>query len=317
MSLALGKPAGESSAGHQGHGGRIRVTAPDAVRFLDLGQDTACSVATTASGNRSTTVKPLDTSGVPGLQGLLDHAQDDSESGEPSLADLDITLGTNAPSDRHTTVNDPYRIEPFAERKHQTLAQPHPTPLVSPAAPAVLIPGQALVLPQEAWRGLRISFSSTGADADLTLFLLGTDGRVHGDEDFIFYNQPSAADGCARLLGKEQEEFRTVERATVHLSALPERVRRVAVAINMDVDTGLTCGALTHAALDLTCVSGTAWTFRTSAAPLHPCHGRRRAVPAQRRRPACMEASSSRPGLGRRPRRSRPRLRSRRRIVGQ
>ncbi|MFF3659294.1 TerD family protein [Streptomyces olivochromogenes] len=239
----------------------------DALRFLDIGQDTACSVTTTASGNLSSTLKPLDTTRVAGLQALLDGAQDDPDSGEPSLADLDITLGANTPPDVRAAVGDPYRIRPFAEWKQQTLSPPQPAPVVAPATSAVLIPGQTLVLPEEAWRGLRISFSFAGAEADLTLFLVGDDGRVSGDEDFVFYNQPSAAAGGARLLGRQQEGPHTVERATVHLCALPEHVRRVAVAINMDVETGLTCGSLTHAALDLECTSGAAWTFRPPADP--------------------------------------------------
>jgi hypothetical protein len=35
----------------------------------------------------------------------------------------------------------------------------------------------------------------------------------------------------------------------------------------MDVDTGLTCAALTHAALDLRCITGTTWTFRPPQDP--------------------------------------------------
>jgi stress response protein SCP2 len=131
----------------------------------------------------------------------------------------------------------------------------------------VLIPGQNLVLPEEAWQGLRVSFSFAGADADLTLFLVGNDGRVSGDEDFVFYNQPSAAGGGARLLGKQQEGPQTVERAIVHLSALPDGTQRVAIAINMDVETGLTCGSLTRAALDLDCAGGVSWTFKPPADP--------------------------------------------------
>ncbi|MFJ9736777.1 TerD family protein [Streptomyces sp. NPDC101166] len=239
----------------------------DALRFLDIGQDLACSVTTTASGNFSSTLKPLDTTRVPGLQDLLDGAQDASDSGEPSLADLDITLGANTPSEPPARAGDPYRIRSFAEWKQQTLSPSHPTPLVPPTPSTVLIPGQNLVLPEEAWQGLRVSFSFAGADADLTLFLVGNDGRVSGDEDFVFYNQPSAAGGGARLLGKQQEGPQTVERAIVHLSALPDGTQRVAIAINMDVETGLTCGSLTHAALDLDCAGGVSWTFKPPADP--------------------------------------------------
>jgi hypothetical protein len=133
-------------------------------------------------------------------------------------------------------------------------APPQPPTVVAPVPnpgtpPATLVPGQTLTLPEEAWHGLLIAFTFAGADADLTLFLTDAESRVSSDEDFVFYNQPSAAQGAARLLGKQVEGQHTVERAAVHLAALPAHIHRVAVAINMDVDTGLTCGALTHASL--------------------------------------------------------------------
>ncbi|MFE0520785.1 TerD family protein [Streptomyces sp. NPDC058954] len=246
--------------------------AEDALRFLDLGQDVACAVTTTASGNLSSTIKPLDTSRVPGLQDLLDNAQDEPDSSTATLADLDRTLGANTPPDSGTPAVDPYRLTPFAEWKHATLTTTPQLPPLPPApqpptAPAALVAGQTLVLPEEAWHGLRIAFRFTGADADLTFFLTAGDGRVANDADFVFYNQPATADGAARLLGKQQEGPHTVERATVHLSALPDHVQRVAIAINMDVDTGLTCAALTHASLDIDSPAGTAWTFTPPADP--------------------------------------------------
>ncbi|MFI6495251.1 TerD family protein [Streptomyces sp. NPDC050564] len=237
----------------------------DALRFLDIAQDVACCVTTTEAGNFSSTIKPLDTSRVPGLQELLDHAQDEPEADQTSLADLDVTLGANTPPDEPTPVDDPLRIKPFAEWKHESTPQQPPAPVAPPATAAELVPGQTLVLPEEAWQGLQVTFRFAGADADLSLFLLGDDGRVAGDDDFVFYNQPSTTDGAARLAGKQQEQGHTVERATLHLSVLPERVRRVAIAINMDVDTGLTCGSLTHATWDMNCPTGAAWTFSPPA----------------------------------------------------
>ncbi|MFJ4895013.1 TerD family protein [Streptomyces sp. NPDC088788] len=239
----------------------------DALRFLDIGQDVACSVTTTSSGNLSSTLKPLDTARIPGLQELLDHAQEEPESGDPSLAGLDSTLSGNTQPDNQAGHPDPYRIRPFAEWKHSHLAEPPPMPQQPPATTSPLVAGETLVLPDEAWQGLSIVFTFGGADADLTLFLTGSDGTVAGDEDFVFYNQPSTANGAARLLGKQQEGLHTVERAVIHLSAMPERVQRVAVAINMDVDTGLTCGSLTAAALTMECVNGTGWTFSPPADP--------------------------------------------------
>ncbi|WP_309500486.1 TerD family protein [Streptomyces shenzhenensis] len=112
---------------------------------------------------------------------------------------------------------------------------------------------------------LLIAFSF--ADADLTLFLTDTNGQVTCDEDFVFYNQPSAARGAARLLCKQPDGPHTVERAALHLASLPAHIQRVAIAVNMDVDTGLTCDALTHASLCMDCVTGTAWTFQPPADP--------------------------------------------------
>ncbi len=248
----------------------------DALRFLDIGQDVACSVTTTASGNLSSAVKPLDTSRLPGLQSLLDHAQDDTGSGDATLAGLDGDLRANVPAAHSAPLPDPYRIRPFAEWKSQTAAPtppPAPAAATSPPAPpgharaTALAPGQNLVLPEEAWQELRITFGSAGADADLTLFLTDTGGQVTCDEDFIFYNQPSAAQGAARLLGKQADGPHTVERAALHLAALPAHIQRVTIAVNMDVDSGLTCGALTHAALYMDCVTEAAWTFQPPADP--------------------------------------------------
>ncbi|WP_217919845.1 TerD family protein [Actinomadura sp. BRA 177] len=290
----------------------------DALRFLDIAEDVDCSVRTTASGNLSTSVKPLDTTKIPGLEALLAQIEDVPEAPpEPT---------TPPPS-------DPYALKSFAEWKQTTAPAPpsqpqpaapansfRPAPQPQPAAPAHsfnapppqptppqhaapvhpsntppaqsaaphsgapqpammqgtvpqvaahddLSPGQTLVLPDEALQGLLIAFAFTGADADLTLLLLDDSGKVRGDEDFVFYHQPTAAGGAARLLGKQPEGQVMTERAGLHLSALPEDVHRVAVSINMDVDTGLTCAALTYAALHMRCITGTTWTFRPPPDP--------------------------------------------------
>ncbi|WP_261993533.1 TerD family protein [Streptomyces sp. 3211.6] len=240
----------------------------DALRFLDLGQDVACAVSTTASGNLSSTIKPLDISRLPGLQSLLDHAQDEAASVDTTLAGLDGDLLANVPAAHDARAADHYRIHTFAEWRAQTPSAAQPPVISEPvlAAPAALTPGQNLTLPDEAWEGLNIAFSFDGADADLTLFLTNTQGRVASDDDFVFYNQPSAADGAARLLGKQHDGAHTVERATAHLTALPEHVQRMTIAINMDVDTGLTCGCLTYAELSIGCASA-AWTFQPPADP--------------------------------------------------
>jgi stress response protein SCP2 len=106
------------------------------------------------------------------------------------------------------------------------------------------------------------TFTGADADADLTLLLLGPGQKVRHDEDFIFYNQPVAAGGAVRLLGKTRHGRSTSERAALRLTALPHDVQRVVISINMDVDHGRTCAALQHALLHIVCRSA-AWAIPT------------------------------------------------------
>lgn len=50
-------------------------------------------------------------------------------------------------------------------------------------------------------RGGRLTISATPAGIDLTVLCLRADGKVGGDEDFVFYNQPVSPDGAVRLTG--------------------------------------------------------------------------------------------------------------------
>ncbi|MFF0523317.1 TerD family protein [Actinomadura nitritigenes] len=45
------------------------------------------------------------------------------------------------------------------------------------------------------------------------------------------------------------------------------QIHRVVVSVNMDVDTGLTCAALTNAYLEASCITGAAWHFPVPADP--------------------------------------------------
>ncbi|GAA2790896.1 restriction endonuclease [Kitasatospora paracochleata] len=123
-------------------------------------------------------------------------------------------------------------------------------------APETLAPGQNTPLAAEE---VVIAFRSSGAAADLTLLLLGEAGVVRGDRDFVFYHQPSAERDAVVLRPADGS-------ATVRLAALPEDVRRVAVSVNMDTDTGLACDALGEAELELRAGPG-AWLFRPPADP--------------------------------------------------
>lgn len=217
-------------------------TPEDALHFLDLGEDVTCTATTT-----TTRITAVDTSRNPALQALVDTAIDEG------LEDHESDPGPES--------SDPYAIVPFS----RWTAQPPQDP-PAPARARPLVPGQNLVLPDDAESDLALEFRFAGADADLTLLLLGADGRVRNDADFAFYNNPVAAGGAARLLGKSPRHAQTVESASVRLAALPEDVHRVVVSINMDVASGLTCGALDDATLHIT-GPNEAWTIPTPSDP--------------------------------------------------
>ncbi|WP_404960383.1 TerD family protein [Streptomyces sp. 147326] len=73
--------------------------------------------------------------------------------------------------------------------------------------------------------------SSSGAgDADVSVLLLDENGKVRGENDFYFYNNPAAADGSVQLLGKTPTGSGDEDRISVDLTAVPEDVTRIVVA---------------------------------------------------------------------------------------
>ncbi|MEV6394843.1 TerD family protein [Streptomyces sp. NPDC051907] len=73
--------------------------------------------------------------------------------------------------------------------------------------------------------------SSTGdGDADVSVLLLGADGRVRSDADFFFYNNPAAADGSVQLLGKTPTGSGSEDRISLDLTAVAPDVARIVVA---------------------------------------------------------------------------------------
>ncbi|MFC8073916.1 TerD family protein [Streptomyces sp. NPDC057307] len=76
-----------------------------------------------------------------------------------------------------------------------------------------------------AWR------SATGdGDADVSLLLVGGDGKVRSDADFFFYNNPASADGSVQLLGKTPTADGSEDRITLDLSAMSSGVECVVLA---------------------------------------------------------------------------------------
>jgi stress response protein SCP2 len=77
-----------------------------------------------------------------------------------------------------------------------------------------------------------LSWSSAAGDgdADVSVLLLGEDGKVRSDADFFFYNNPAAEDGSVQLLGKTPTENGSEDRVSLDLTAVPEAVQRIVIA---------------------------------------------------------------------------------------
>lgn len=74
-------------------------------------------------------------------------------------------------------------------------------------------------------------------DVDASALLLGTDGQVRSDEDFIFYNQPRHPSGLVRHLAKKREPEGLRDTIEADLSALDPSVDRVLLAASADGGT--------------------------------------------------------------------------------
>ncbi|MFF9063313.1 TerD family protein [Streptomyces sp. NPDC014882] len=73
--------------------------------------------------------------------------------------------------------------------------------------------------------------SPTGeGDADVSVLLLDSNGKVRSDGDFYFYNHPVAADGSVQLLGKTPTADGSEDRISFDLSAVPAGIDRIVVA---------------------------------------------------------------------------------------
>lgn len=73
--------------------------------------------------------------------------------------------------------------------------------------------------------------SAAGAgDADVSVLLLGGNGKVRSDADFFFYNNPASPDGSVQLLGKTPTGSGSEDRISLDLTAMPPEVDRAVLA---------------------------------------------------------------------------------------
>ncbi|MEU7030653.1 TerD family protein [Streptomyces sp. NPDC046275] len=71
-------------------------------------------------------------------------------------------------------------------------------------------------------------------DVDASALLLGADGRVRSDEDFVFYNQPRHPSGLVRRLAKKRGPEGLTDTVEADLGALEASVDQVVIAASSD-----------------------------------------------------------------------------------
>ncbi|MGW7430478.1 TerD family protein [Streptomyces sp. NPDC054861] len=74
-------------------------------------------------------------------------------------------------------------------------------------------------------------------DVDASALLLGTNGRVRSDEDFVFYNQPRHPSGLVRRLPKKRVAEGLTDTVEADLGRLDPSVDQVVIAASSDGDT--------------------------------------------------------------------------------
>lgn len=105
---------------------------------------------------------------------------------------------------------------------------------------------------------VRWSDPDGAADVDVSALLLGLDGRVRDDADFVFYNAPTGADGAVRLLGKRSADDLAEDRIAVDLEALPVEIGSVVIAASLDAADGVGFGDVGDLSVEILDVSGSA-----------------------------------------------------------
>jgi stress response protein SCP2 len=71
-------------------------------------------------------------------------------------------------------------------------------------------------------------------DVDVSALLLGADGRVRSDDDFVFYNQPRDPSGAVVHAGRTTEGGTSTDSIEVDLRGVPAAVERVVIAASAD-----------------------------------------------------------------------------------
>ncbi|MGR6998145.1 TerD family protein [Yinghuangia aomiensis] len=145
-----------------------------------------------------------------------------------------------------------------------------------------------------------------GTGVDVSALLLGADGKVRGDADMVFFNNPESACGAVRFTAQPG-----TARIDIDPKALPADVERVALVAAVDVDAAPGTTFAQVAGLHAAATAGVE-TFAFAVPDLD--RGETAAVLAEvYRRRRGLEDPRGRPGIRLRTRGRRHRLRRRRR----
>ncbi|WP_426363796.1 TerD family protein [Streptomyces sp. E-08] len=103
-----------------------------------------------------------------------------------------------------------------------------------------IVKGGNLPVPGQVWRiaVVRRAAGDGVPEVDASALLLDAGGRVRGDGDLVFYNQPAHASGAVRLLGQvRDEEQRVADWLEIDTARVEPGVRRIAITASVDEGT--------------------------------------------------------------------------------
>ncbi|MEU6166542.1 TerD family protein [Streptomyces tanashiensis] len=103
-----------------------------------------------------------------------------------------------------------------------------------------IVKGGNLPVPGQVWRiaVVRRAAGDGVPEVDASALLLDADGRVRGDGDLVFYNQPAHASGAVRLLGQvRDEEQRVADWLEIDTERVEPGVRRIVITASSEDGT--------------------------------------------------------------------------------
>ncbi|MFC9397297.1 TerD family protein [Streptomyces sp. NPDC057027] len=103
-----------------------------------------------------------------------------------------------------------------------------------------IVKGGNLPVPGQVWRiaVVRRAAGDGVPEVDASALLLDASGRVRGDGDLVFYNQPAHASGAVRLLGQvRDEEQRVADWLEIDTERVEPAVQRIVITASSDDGT--------------------------------------------------------------------------------